>query len=294
MTHPAAETAGDRSVEVPSTWVRRAAGALIALALGAAAVLYYSTEVCDQHLTQAGSVVTLCRKLVITDPPMAALGLIALVALTAFFSEISGFGFSLKREIRSSIKKSNEALSRASSAQHEAHSARQTSEIAQEAALNTTGSRRLSNAPSLGTQISHLISQYNTIRSQEKSSAARTNRLSTIASRMVSALSGAPLDAFPITDYMHSGDDGNRMAAYAYIYANPEIGLASALTNAILLERTRFGQYWAIRALGRVIAKGGYGLDSKSTQDLADLLSRLEPGSDRAYELGQLLSEIQP
>src|SRR5690349_7872164 len=87
-----AELSSNEEGEALSNGVRLVAGAAILAALTGALVLYYRTQVCDQQLTQTGSVVNVCRTLQVTDPPVTLISLVILVALTAFFSEISGFG----------------------------------------------------------------------------------------------------------------------------------------------------------------------------------------------------------
>ncbi|MGW7824692.1 hypothetical protein ACWGLF_43090 [Streptomyces puniciscabiei] len=71
------------------------AASLAVLAAAAALVVFFTAKVCDQELASKGTVVKVCRHQRITDPPMVVLGLVILVPLGAFFSEISGFGITL-------------------------------------------------------------------------------------------------------------------------------------------------------------------------------------------------------
>lgn len=70
--------------------------ACVAGGVGAYALL----EVCDEQLTQSDSAARVCRHLQLSDPPVVAIGLVTLAALGGFFTEVSGLGFSLKREVQ--------------------------------------------------------------------------------------------------------------------------------------------------------------------------------------------------
>jgi hypothetical protein len=270
--------------------VRWMAGLVIAGALVAGVLLYYRTEVCDQQLTEAGKVVTVCRNLRAADPPVVAIGLIAFVALTAFFSEISGFGISLKRELRNATRTAKEA-------KNTAHSALQSSQVAEEVTLDVGRARAdqgVADVPASKAKIDDLISQYNRIRVEDKeSSPERTARMTAVVARMVSTLSGVGKDVLDPETYLDARDDGHRMAAFSYVYANPDPRLAQTLVAAVIAEPTRFGQYWGIRALRRLNSLDSSALDFNSLRDLERLLSRLGPNTDRSYELRQLLAEAQ-
>src|SRR6266851_10129823 len=77
--------------------------------LAAAIVVFFSVDVCDQQLSSKGTAVKVCRHLQASDPPVIAVALVVLAALGVFFTEISGFGFTLKREVREATKKAEEA-----------------------------------------------------------------------------------------------------------------------------------------------------------------------------------------
>ena len=57
------------------------AASLVVLAAGAAVVLFFTAEVCDQQLASNGTVVRVCRHPQMTDPPMVVTGLVILVLL---------------------------------------------------------------------------------------------------------------------------------------------------------------------------------------------------------------------
>src|SRR5205807_10630230 len=88
---------GTRNHQERLQWI--AGAGLLGLAI-AAAVSFSRVRVCDQELTGEGKAVAVCRHLQMTDPPVVAFGGFLLLALGAFFTEVSGFGISLKREVR--------------------------------------------------------------------------------------------------------------------------------------------------------------------------------------------------
>jgi hypothetical protein len=270
-------------------WVRWTAGAAIGASLAAGIGLYYETEVCNERVTSSGGVVDVCRQLHATDPPMIAIGLVTLVALTTFFSEITGFGVSLKREVRATRRQANAALSKAAAAQT-------TSSVAEEVALQSATTRQPPHgATESGVlpRIESLVSDYNQIRAAQDSGRARSTALTKVVSRMLTELTGVEPAPFPFQEFVDDPeDDGRRIAAYAYAYANPDSKMAPGLVGAILSEKTRFGQYWAIRALSRVVRGEPRSLDFNSRRDLERLLRTFGPNTDRAYELRELLGSL--
>jgi hypothetical protein len=282
------DEAGDAPAEETNRLVRWTAGVAIAAALGVGAFLHYGTDVCNEQLTQSGQKVMICRRLVASDPPIIAVGLVVLVALTAFFSEISGFGVSLKRDVRRTKKKADAAFSTSRSAE-------QTSELAQEVALaSSRGTEQPTRPLAVHEELERLISDYNAVRASGPSSSAKTQRMTTVVGSMVSLLSGSAAADFALDTYVSGTDnDGRRLAGYAYVYSNPDPRFVPMLAGAILHEDTRFGQYWAIRALRRVISLDPAALDLNSRRELEGLLRRLGPNTDRAHELRQVLDAAQ-
>jgi hypothetical protein len=292
------ESSSEDISEGSSKGVRLSAGVVIAGALICAIYLYYSTQVCDQQLTQSGAVVNVCRRLQVADPPVVLIGLVALVALTAFFSEISGFGFSLKRDVQRANKKASIAVSRATSAQSAAQSARQVSEVAENVSINAASSQGgravRDGAGEAQAAVERMADEYNQVRKDELSGSARTSKMTTIVSNMIAALSGIASDAFDVTGHLgQQADDGRRLAAYAYLYANPSPEFSPLLVSAILADPTRFGQYWGIRALRKQVAKDPSALDMNTRRRLERYFADLGPNTDRAYELREVLSEAE-
>ena len=90
---------------------------------------------------------------------------------------------------------------------------------------------------------------------------------------------------------LSSPDRQARMAAYAYLYASPDPGRITELVDAVTAEGTRFGQYWAVRALRRQVQADPSAVDAATRHRLEQLATTLDPESDGADELRQLLRE---
>ena len=82
-----------------------------------------------------------------------------------------------------------------------------------------------------------------------------------------------------------------RMSAYAYVYAHPNAARIAELVDAVVVEDTRFGQYWGMRALRRLVEADLAVLDTATRMRLQHLSTTLEPASDAADELRQLLGQ---
>jgi hypothetical protein len=97
-----------------------------------------------------------------------------------------------------------------------------------------------------------------------------------------------PID-LTLSRLLASPDRTSRMAAYAYCYANPGPEWVVLLVDAVIVEGTRFGQYWGVRALRRQVEATPAVLDATTRRRIEDFAATLEPGSDAADELRQLL-----
>ncbi|MGH9132784.1 MAG: hypothetical protein ACRDZZ_02525 [Ilumatobacteraceae bacterium] len=87
-----------------------------------------------------------------------------------------------------------------------------------------------------------------------------------------------------------SADRRSRMAAYAYLYANPDADRMAAISDALMGERTIFGQYWGVRALRKLVDACPTALDPDLRGRLERFGSTLDPETDGAGELRQLLA----
>jgi hypothetical protein len=280
--------------------IRLLALRVVAITIMVAAVLavliaFSHERVCNQAMTPSGKVATLCRHLESTDPPVIAGGLVVLACLGVFFSEISGFGFSLKREVaqtRREVAKTREEVQDIRGATQSAQSAAQ---MAQELSLRapTERSTTAGDALALETEINSLVDEYNTTRRTMPSGAARTAKMTTIVANMISLLNDVKPAPFDVATYLNSENEGQRLAGYAYLYANPDPRFAPKIASALASDKP-FGQYWALKTLRRQVQKDPEALDFNTRRSLEELLGRLGPGTDRGYELRQLLRETAP
>src|SRR3954452_2809124 len=108
------------------SWLRRRRPAewigvlVIGAATGFLIFSFLAFRVCEDRITDAGARQTICRHVALTDPPIAAVGLVMVGALGIFFSEVSGFGFTLKSRVDQAVQAGEEAGRRAASAEDRA------------------------------------------------------------------------------------------------------------------------------------------------------------------------------
>jgi hypothetical protein len=94
------------------------------------------------------------------------------------------------------------------------------------------------------------------------------------------------IDISRVTSWMMDKKGGTRLLAYARLYAQPEPDLLSELVNTLTsTEDTRFGQYWAIQAIKRIVQSPQGRLDPEAKSRLITFLVSLPKDSDRYYEL---------
>jgi hypothetical protein len=137
-----------------------------------------------------------------------------------------------------------------------------------------------------------LVKEYNNIRATQPSGDARTSAMTTVVSKMIRLFPN--LKSFNIDEQLEESDQGKRLAAYAYLYANPDFAHLENLVNSVTqIEDKPFGQYWGIQAIGKVLGNRGNTEVSKEILDrLNRFLNRLKPGTDRHYELTRSLRSI--
>ncbi len=220
LDHPADSDDEPEPAQV-SPWVRVGAGVIVLAGVAVALLTFRYVDVCDDEVSDSDVVVQVCRHLEVTDPPVLAVGIVVLAALGAFFSEISGLGFTLKRDVRKATDTAQAALRKARRASGVASNAEQTAEVAEDL------SRQAHTAPLAGpSEVDHVIDslaqQYNEARRKLASGNERTREMTAIVSKMISALTEVPPSDFDVSARLGSSDRGQRLAAYAYIYANPD------------------------------------------------------------------------
>jgi hypothetical protein len=95
--------------------------------------------------------------------------------------------------------------------------------------------------------------------------------------------------------WLSSPDEGKRLVAYALLYARPRADLLEEIINSVTqIENTRFGQYWALRAIGKNLAgRTSREVSPSAVQHLRDWKRwSLTPGGDRYYEVSRILKQL--
>jgi hypothetical protein len=262
-------------------------------------VLFFAVEVCDGALTNNGEVRRVCRHPELTDPPAVAVGLVAVVALGAFFTEISGFGISLKRQVeqaqetaKAAAKTAVEAKQATSSLEESTEDLAEGVELALRADLGvptaTPGQREvIGPADSTGAKVGRLAERYNRIRMTMPSSTRRTTLMEEVVRELGDVL--RDVDGFDVEAHLHHADRGMRLAAYAYTMAHPDRVDTHDLVDAAFSEDKPFGQYHALRAVERAVQYDPSSLLPSDRQRLEQLLAERDPLGDRASVVRRIL-----
>jgi hypothetical protein len=161
--------------------------------------------------------------------------------------------------------------------------------------------RRAAATPSRYEELMRLADAYNHIRKTQRGGNERTEAMTGVVTQMITLAhkpqdSGvAELDGFDVKRALREEDGGRRLAAYAYLYANPNFELLTDLVNSVIdIDDTPFGQYWGIQAVGKVIGgRKKTDIDPQLPERLEQFLAlRLKPGSDRYYALSRILRDL--
>ncbi|MEV6105117.1 DUF948 domain-containing protein [Streptomyces sp. NPDC051940] len=283
--------------EASGRWSRRtrelAAGAAIGLLLVGLTVFFFTTEVCGQQVTPDGRVVQVCRRMRGEDPPVIAIGLAVLVLLGVFFSEISGFGITLRRRVEQAEKTATRAIRRVERIGRTAERLDETTSDLQE---GTTDLRhhvdRLQGAEPDGVPqdpVDQLAHEYNRIRWEMPSGEERTRAMTRIADQMKSELVRRP--DFDFRTHFADPDRGRRLAAFAYLCLHPHPESVPRLAEAATAEDKPFGQYWALKALGQQLRHDPSALDPASADRLQGFLRTMPYRTDRAARIRHILRQ---
>jgi hypothetical protein len=267
--------------------VRIAAVGVLVVGVAVSIYAFANADVCNDHVTDTGIVVDECRHLELTDPPVALVGIVALAVLGVFYTEVSGFGITLKRQVK-------EAQQTAEAASVVARSAQRSAEVAENVsfaqAANVTSRNEDADDP-VTRQVADLAAEYNQTRDRLQSGPERTSQMTRVVSRMLALLSGVSDDDFDISGHLGSNDRGIRLAGYAYLYANPKPARIQELAAAVAKEDKPFGQYWGIRAIRKQVLEQPEALDLNTRRQLETFHSGLQAGSDRERELRATLDD---
>jgi hypothetical protein len=266
----------------------------ICVLLGGAIVAFFAVDVCDQQLSNGGSAVKVCRHLQTTDPPVLALALVVLAALGGvFFTEVSGFGVTLKREVKEAKESARAATELASENKERIEETAGDLADLGTAVIAPTGGQEsvapVTNALGEFPELDRLAQEYNRIRLTMKSGHERTREMERVVAEMKAAHRSLP--GVDLTQCLRSSDRGVRLAAFASLADEPDPQLTGDLVDSLIdREDKPFGQYWGIVALGKQCEADRSALSAEMRRRLEEeLLPRLSPTSDRAHELARAL-----
>ncbi|MBC6989387.1 hypothetical protein [Hymenobacter sp. BT491] len=164
--------------------------------------------------------------------------------------------------------------------------------IAEPSVPKAARSPKLQDMPSATSKLLELAKEYNNLRERLPSGNERTIAMTSIVRQMTNL---APeLHDYDVPNALNNEDRGIRLTAYAYLFARPEFSqLANLINSLILVEDKPFGQYWAIQALGKLIANRlDHSIDNTLVNRLKSFQASLQVGTDRYYELGKILKDL--
>jgi hypothetical protein len=244
--------------------------------------------VCDYQLAQNSSAVRVCRHLEITDPPAAAAVIAVVALLGSFFGEISVFGVTVKQKVEQLEERTNKLDAEVQQVAEEAERARENSEDLYEALPQEEEPvERATTAAPDRNSLDDLIARYNEIRRTMPSGPRRTAAMDQVFSQMVARLTGVKL--FNVSARLQSSNRGERLAAYAYLHANPATEHLDDLIDALVTEDKPYGEYQAALAAERLVQTDPNALNPRLCKRLDDRLREVPGGSDRASVLRRIL-----
>lgn len=256
--------------------LRLFAGTGVFVAVAAIFAAFQWWRVCDEQVTGTGRIVTVCRHMATTDPPIVALGALTLVLLSMFYAEISGFGVTLRRKV-AEIDERADALQ---------ETVGDLTEFNREQVMGRGPEAGVARAGAVpDPRIADLANRYNTLRWTMPSGRERTRRMGEVVRQMQESLQDVP--DFDVPGHLAHDDRGVRLAAYAHLRTHTAPELMSALVDAAVHEEKPFGQYSALRAV-RHQRDTGAALVDRDRLALREMRDRVGPETDR----GQLISAL--
>lgn len=258
-------------------------GLLVVLGAVVAGFLWF--RVCDEQLTGDGKIVVVCRHMATTDPPVVVLGVLALVMLSMFYVEISGFGITLKRKVVEIDERTRKTERKATALQE---TVGDLTDFNRERLVPEAMSEARAPTGVPDARIVHLARHYNTLRWTMPSGDARTRQMTAVTSQLRELLRGAT--DFDIDGHLRHQDRGVRLAAYAYLQSHATPAMLPALVDAAAGEDKPFGQYSALRAVRHQLAAGAT-LTGQHQVTLRVMRDRLGATTDRGRFITGILGD---
>jgi hypothetical protein len=109
-----------------------------------------------------------------------------------------------------------------------------------------------------------------------------------VVSRMVEV--ARRTQSFDLITSLASKNRGARLFAYAFLYERPDGALLLPLVDSVTrVEDKPFGQYWGLQTLKKVLPLAPTDKQREAKESLRVFSQRIPSGTDRDYELRQLL-----
>lgn len=263
-------------------------GVCLVVALVGIFAAFHWYQVCDDQLTDSGTVINVCRHVETTDPPVVMLGVLVLVLLSSFYVEISAFGVTLKGRVAELEQRSEKTERRTDNLQLTVGDL--TDFNREQVVPQVMGAQlavaALEEVPD--PRVAGLVTEYNTLRWTLPSSDDRTEKMTDVVSELRRALREAP--DFDVTGHLGHTDRGVRLAAFAYLQTHPKPDLTSTIVDKAATEDKPFGQCSALRAALHQVTEGAH-LTEHDRKTLHELRDRVGHKSDRAHLIKKLLGE---
>ena len=177
-----------------------------------------------------------------------------------------------------------------------AESAKQKAFFAQSASEPPMSVTRPLQSPGDTTEASFqaLADQYDHIRDTQSPGDARTLAMTTVVHKIIELAPHS--QGFNLAAALVEKRRGVRLVAYAILYAEPNPGILEALVQSVTtIEDKPFGQYWGLQAIARSIdvVPDVKALPSQVITQLREFGNRIPRGTDRDYELRQILEALR-
>jgi hypothetical protein len=140
--------------------------------------------------------------------------------------------------------------------------------------------------------LKELANKYVETRKNLRSSPERTAIMTKIFKEMVQLAS--KINTLDVDSLLLSSNHGDRLSAYAYLYAKPSQEKLGAIIESATEESQPFNQYWGIQAIGKTVYQlPPQEVNMKLVNKLERLKSVLRLNTDRFYELNKILQWIR-
>ncbi len=139
-------------------------------------------------------------------------------------------------------------------------------------------------------ELDKLAAEYIATRKRMKPDSERTSEMSAIFTKMVTLAS--QIEGINIKEQLINNDAGHRLVGYAYLYSKPDNAMLDTLVEAVTeFENQPFGQYWGIKAIGKLLSTTRP-IPPNIVTKLRNFLSELNKGTDRHFALSKILDEL--